>query len=122
MKWRKAPEALVQTFKDAVPEAPRVERRTMFGYPCAFIAGNMFGGIYQDTVVVRLSEARRTAAIQRDGARPFEPMPGRPMREYVVVPSAAAEDTATLRRWLAEALDYAATLPPKAKGKPRKAG
>jgi TfoX/Sxy family transcriptional regulator of competence genes len=116
---RKAPEALIKAFGSAVPEVPSVERRTMFGYPCAFVGGNMFCGVYEDRIVVRVSDARREAAM-RAGARPFEPMPGRPMRNYLEVPPAVVSELSALREWLSDALAYTATLPrkqkPKAKG------
>jgi hypothetical protein len=44
MSWRKSPDALVEKFSQIVPPDPRVERRKMFGYPAAFVGGNMFIG------------------------------------------------------------------------------
>ena len=84
----------------------------MFGYPVAFTKTQMFASLFQDKMIVRLSDADREA-LGRDGARPFEPMPGRPMREYVVVPEAVRESPSTLRSWLAKAQAYAGSLPPK---------
>ncbi len=40
-------------------------------------------------------------------------MPGRPMREYVVVPPKIVGTKAALGRWLAKASAYAGSLPPK---------
>jgi hypothetical protein len=42
-------------------------------------------------------------------------MPGRVMREYVVVPSRLVAERGALVQWLGEAFRYARTLPPKAK-------
>src|SRR5262249_43711000 len=81
-KWTKAPESLMVTFSNAVERLPTLEARKMFGYPAAFVNGNMFAGLFQSSMIVRLSEDDR----RRSGAPAFEPMPGRPMREYVVVP------------------------------------
>ena len=47
-------------------------------------------------------------------------MPGRPMREYVVVPAADAEDAAKLAPWLDAAFRFTAEKPVK-EPKPRKA-
>jgi hypothetical protein len=33
--WRKSPDALIVLFDAALLDDPRVERRKMFGYPCA---------------------------------------------------------------------------------------
>ena len=115
--FTKPPAALVDVFQRAVAELPNVQSRQMFGYPAAFTKTQMFASLFQDEMIVRLSDADREAA-RRDGARPFEPMPGRPMREYVVVPEAAREPS-TLRAWLAKAHTYAASLPPKKKKSPR---
>ena len=39
MDWPKSPESLIQTFAEALPEAPTVERRKMFGFPAALAVG-----------------------------------------------------------------------------------
>ena len=119
--WRKSPDDLIALFYAALPEDPRVERRKMFGYPCAFVGGNLFAGLHQEDVIVRLAEKDRLAVIDKQGARLFEPMAGRPMREYVVLPQAALADREELAAWLQRGLSYAASLPPKAKKAGRKA-
>jgi hypothetical protein len=91
----------------------------MFGYPAAFVNGNMFAGLHQESVVVRLSEPERAEALSV-GASLFEPMPGRPMREYVVVPPAEVEDGERLSGWLDLAFRFVAAMPVK-EAKPRKA-
>jgi TfoX/Sxy family transcriptional regulator of competence genes len=125
MKWMKSPPELVAAF-DAVLPGPPAERRLMFGYPAAFVNGHMFCSLFQDAMVVRLDEADRARLLQQKGARPFAPMPGRPMKEYVVVPPSLHGDPAALRHWIDLALFYARQLPPKktsrAKSKPKKPG
>jgi TfoX/Sxy family transcriptional regulator of competence genes len=113
-QFTKAPSALVETFQSAIAGFPDVQSRQMFGYPAAFTNTQMFAGLFQDKMILRLSETDREA-IARDGARPFEPMKGRPMREYVVVPNAIRESSAMLRPWIAKAHGYARSLPPKKK-------
>jgi hypothetical protein len=114
MKWTKSPEWLIQAFEHGLPMAPGVERRPMFGYPCAFVHGHMFCGLHQGDLIVRLPEARRDALIA-GGARIFEPTPGRPMNEYVVAPVEIVGDREALRAWLSEALEYATSLGPTEK-------
>lgn len=117
--WRKAPPALIAFFEKALPEDPRVERRQMFGYPCAFVNGQLFTGLHQDAMIVRLGEAERAELLKRQGASIFQPMPGRTMREYVVLPpDMTARDA---KAWLARGFAYAATLPAKKKPAARKA-
>jgi TfoX/Sxy family transcriptional regulator of competence genes len=118
--WRRSPDDLIALFYAALPNDPRVERRKMFGYPCAFVAGNLFAGLHQESVIVRLAENERAAAIAEQGACIFEPMPGRPMREYIALPDAALKGRGKLTAWLQRALDYAASLPTKQR-RPRRA-
>jgi TfoX/Sxy family transcriptional regulator of competence genes len=113
MQWRKSPEALVRRFAEIVPDDPAVQERQMFGYPAAFCRGNLFMSLFQDRVVLRLGDADRAALLALAGAAPFEPMPGRPMREYVLVPPAMVPRTAALSRWVGRSLAYAKSLPPK---------
>ncbi len=113
MQWKKSPPELIASFDRAAPEDPRVTRKPMFGYPAMFVNGNMFAGTFQDKVVVRLAEADRAELLTRRGAQQFEPMAGRPMKEYVVVPPAIVARTAELRAWIERALSHAAALPAK---------
>ena len=83
--WRKAPADLVARFHEAVAGIEGVEVRKMFGYPAAFVGGNLTAGLHQENVMVRLPEAEREERLA-DGWSLFSPMPGRPMREYVAMP------------------------------------
>ena len=112
-KWKKTSPGILAAFEAAGPRDPRIARRPMFGYPSLQLGGNMFASTFEDDVVVRLSEEERRAALAREGAKPFEPMPGRPMKEYVVVPKTAVASRTALARWIARGLDYADTLAPK---------
>lgn len=112
MAWRKSPPALIAAFDAALPKDTHVERRKMFGYPAAFAHGHLFTGLHQESLMVRLGEAQREA-LMKSGGRPFEPMPGRPMREYVVVPKAIVADRRALTTWLKRGLAYVDSLPPK---------
>ena len=92
----------------------------MFGYPCAFENGQMFAGLFGDGLFVRLGEAGRAELLAIEGAAPFSPMEGRPMKEYVVLPPAMLEDEEAVKGWMSRGLAYARTLPgkkPKAKAR-----
>jgi TfoX/Sxy family transcriptional regulator of competence genes len=101
-----------------LPEDAVVERKKMFGYPAAFVNGNMFAGVFQDEIMLRLPEAKR-AEIAQAGATGFAPM-GRTMREYMLAPKSMQTDTAALASWLNEAFRFGLMLPAK-EPKPRKA-
>ena len=117
MEWQKSPEALARTFDAALPDDPRLERRKMFGYPCAFVGGNLFAGLHGPDVIIRLPEDARARLLAQPGARTFEPMAGRPMREYVVPPAALVADPPALRALIEESFAFAVELPPKEKAK-----
>jgi hypothetical protein len=118
MEWRKSPPELVALFETVLP-GPPAEKRLMFGYPAGFVGGNMFCGLHQENMVLRLGDDDRARFLTLAGAATFEPMPGKPMREYVIVPPALLHDAASLRPWIARALSHGSSLPPKAK-KPMK--
>src|SRR5690348_3631491 len=100
MDWSKSPPELVALFDEVAPTGPAVQRRQMFGYPAAFVNGNMFAGLHTSNMVVRLPEAPLREFLALDGAKPFEPMPGRPMKGYAVVPPALLADKPALSAWL----------------------
>jgi TfoX/Sxy family transcriptional regulator of competence genes len=110
--WRKAPPELIAAFDRALPQGPGIEKRKMFGYPAVFSGGKLASGLWQEFVVAKLGEADRENAMARHGAAPFEPMPGRRMREYVVLPERIVADPAALRDWIAKAVVYAASSAP----------
>jgi TfoX/Sxy family transcriptional regulator of competence genes len=118
MTWRKAPEDLVERFGAAAAGIEGLETRKMFGYPAGFIGGNMVTGLHQESWIVRLPEDERQNRLEA-GWSIFEPMAGRPMREYLALPPAIAEDPDAAREWVERAAAYVRTLPPKAP-KPRK--
>lgn len=111
-----------ELFNSVLPQDPRVLVRPMFGNVSGFVNGTMFTGLFGNDVFVRLPEDERAELLQKQGAHPFEPMPGRPMKEYVVLPTAWRAEPDRIRQWMQHALAWSATLPAKAEkgAKPRK--
>lgn len=117
-KFTKSSAEMVARFDELAELAPQATRRQMFGYPSLVLNGNMFMSLFGDSLVLRLDEAGRQDLVESHDGEPFEPMPGRPMREYVV----ASPDLATgagIKAWVERSLAYAEQLPPK-QPKPRK--
>lgn len=112
-----SPEA-VDRFKQAVPPEAAVTLRPMFGNLAAFANGYLFAGLFGDDVFVRADDDGQ-ARIMRDGGTVFAPMPGRPMRAYVVLPTAWRAETPRLAGEFRVALAHTMTLPPK-EPKPKK--
>lgn len=96
-----------------VPERKGVQLRPMFGNLAAFVHGNLFMGAYGDDLFVRLPEADRTELLKSEGASLFEPVPGRQMKDYVVVPRSWKGDKARIGRWSSKALRWASEMPEK---------
>lgn len=112
MDFSPSPAELVALFDRVAPTGPDITRRKMFGWPAAFVNGNMCCSLHRDRVVLRLGDADRTQ-LQALGAMPFEPMPGRPMKGFVTAPPALLADEDSLRAWLGRTAAFARTLPPK---------
>ena len=88
--------ALLQAFAQTMATLPMAQTKTVFGSPAAFANGHMFAGIQNESFFLRLPDAERESFMQTVSADQWEPMPGRPMREYVVVPAPLIEATASL--------------------------
>ena len=101
-------------FTDLLPEDDAVVTRPMFGNLSAFVNGNMFCGLFGEDLFVRVSDEDQ-AKIRKQGGRPFEPMPGRAMTGYVVLPGGWQKKTDTTRDWIVVALRWSKKLPPKVK-------
>jgi TfoX/Sxy family transcriptional regulator of competence genes len=107
----KSDDAAKAAFRALVPDDERVTVRPMFGSVAAFASGQMFMGLFGDELFVRLAEAEREQ-VSATGGGQLEPMPGRPMREYVTLPDWRSQPD-TVREWATKSLDYALRLPPK---------
>ena len=96
------------------PGSPAVARQ-MFGYPAGFVNGNMFMGLHQDRMVLRLPPEPRQELLAMEGAATFEPMPGRRMSGWVAVSGNLLADESLLRRWATRAFRHVSAMPPKAR-------
>ena len=116
MAWEKSPQWLLDLFAASLPDDPRIERRKMFGMPVGFVNGNLFAGVFQDQIFVRLAPEARAALEAEHG-----PLPGRSSRTYMRIPEDMLEDEAEIGQMLARAFRYTAALPEKAKNTRKKA-
>ena len=111
-----SPPELVERFTQVTDRlmagAQDVSRRKMFGYPACFAGGHLFTSLHQDRWIVRLDDAG-IAELEALGGTSFEPMPGRPMTGFLVLPLALRDDDARLEAWIGRALAHARSRPPK---------
>ncbi len=112
MPWKKASPEVISLMDAATASLP-CRRKLMFGGVAYFANDNMFAGVHQDSPFLRLSEPDRGEVLSTwDEASLFEPMEGRPMREYVILPEGLYEDALALREWVGRGFAYAVSLPP----------
>ena len=76
---------------DLLHRHAHVATRKMFGMDCFTANGKAAGGLAGDDMVFKLTDQEtRERALAIEGAHLFEPMAGRAMKEWVVVPKAQA--------------------------------
>lgn len=111
MAFPKPSDADKTWFEALLPEAPGVAMRPMFGNYAGFVDGNMFLCLFGDQVAVRLDEAERAELLSVTGSEPFEPVSGRPMKEYIVLPEHWRDSPELAEEWVDRSLEYAAAMP-----------
>jgi hypothetical protein len=70
-------------------------RSSMFGMPVLKAGDKVFAGTFGDAMTFKLGAKDLAKALKTTGIDPFEPMKGRAMKEWVIVP------LANRRRWKA---------------------
>ncbi len=111
--FAKSPPELVERFATLLGRRPDVERRQMFGYPAAFVGGNLVTSLHNASWVVRLGPDATAELLAIDGAGRFEPMPGRPMNGFSTLPPSIVADDQALDDWVDRAIAFGRTMPPK---------
>ena len=118
----RASEASKEFFRGLFSDDADILVRPMFGNEAAFVNGNMFASVFGDDVWVRLPKAERTELLAVEGTSVPEPMPGRPMKEYVVLPAAWRDEPQRIHEWVERSREWAAGLPAKERGGRKRAG
>ncbi len=95
----------VELFQSLVPKDDRVTVRPMFGNISAFVSGNMFFGVFGNDLFVRLSREDLLELLKNKGSSMLEPMKGKPMKDYVVLPNTWRARPETLRSWISKSLE-----------------
>lgn len=113
LKIPRPDEGSKEFFRSLLPDDPRVKIRPMFGNVSAFVNGNMFMGVFGNDLFLRLPEEDREELLNEKGGSLFEPMKGRPMKEYILIPRSWKSQPATARTWVSRSLAWASELPQK---------
>ena len=107
--------AVVTAYETALPDDPRVQRKRMFGTPCAFVNRQMFFGTFEDTLVARIGPERVSALAGESGFQVFTLSEDKVWDDYLQMDPTT--DPQKLAELAAEALEWAANLPRKVKWK-----
>jgi hypothetical protein len=76
----------------------------------------MFAGLFATQMVVRLPADERLSMMADQDAKPLEPMPGRPMKDLIIVPTALMIRETAFKALVVLAMTFGASLPPKKTG------
>ena len=112
----KATPELVARFEELLPVVADADRKLVFGSPTCLVGGNMFFGVHSTGLFVKLPPSAAEELLASGGV-PFEPMPGRAMGGFYVLP----ESISGQEQWVRRSYDYARTLPAKAAKKAKQA-
>ncbi len=88
--------------------------KKMFGYPAFFVNGNLFVGVHSDKLFLRLPDDDGASIKNRfKDVTNFEPLPGRAMKGYVILPKSLYSNDSVFKEWLDKSIKYASALPTK---------
>jgi len=110
---------VIAAYETALPDDIRVERKKMFGSPCAFVNRQMFFGIFEESIVARVGPERVQALSEQAGMQVFTLSPGKQWKDYVQMDLTV--DPTIFAELASEALSWAAALPKKGKRPKKKA-
>jgi TfoX/Sxy family transcriptional regulator of competence genes len=105
-------ERLAERVSAVLLEVPDVREQKMFGGIAFMVGGHMACGVVGDELMVRLGEEGADAALDEPHVRPMD-FTGRPMNTMVFVEPGGIDTDTALAGWVARALSYVGTLPPK---------
>jgi TfoX/Sxy family transcriptional regulator of competence genes len=112
--WPKPSVEMIKLLAEHVTRFDSQERK-MFGCPCFFVNGNMFAGVFSDSIFARFSSQDRDLLDSEGMGAFFEPRKGRRMTEYRTLTDKVLQTPGGLDDWLARSHAYVTSLEPKKK-------
>jgi TfoX/Sxy family transcriptional regulator of competence genes len=113
-EFPKTDQGLVERIDGLMASRP-VRKKKMFGTASWFLESNdqMFAGVWGDGIMVRIGESEVGRIVKAGEASLFDPMGGRPMKEYVLLEAEAIVEDDGLLSWLERGAKFTTTLAPK---------
>jgi hypothetical protein len=105
-------EKLAERIRKQLGKRTGVMEKKMFGGIAFLLRGNMCCGVHGADLIVRLDPAATDSALSAPHTRPFD-LTGRPMKGWILVRPRGLATDAALGTWIATAVKYAESLPPR---------
>lgn len=105
-------EGAAQRVREALADRDDVVEKKMFGGLAFMVSGNMCIGVLGPDLMLRVGKERYEELLARPHARRMD-FTGKPMAGYLYLEPAGYESDEDLEDWIALALDFVLTLPPK---------
>ena len=97
-----------------------IDEKAMFGGLAFMLGGHMCCGLVQSKLMVRVDPDAYDRLLQEPHAKPMD-FTGRPMRGFLYVDPAGLASLPALEGWIARAVRYAESKPPKSRASVRAA-
>ena len=105
-------DTLAQRIRDALARKKNIEEKKMFGGIGFLLNGNMLVGVWQDSLIARLSPGEGEDVLLEPHVKAFD-ITGRPMKGWVLVESGGVVGDDQLRDWIQRAMKFVGKLPGK---------
>lgn len=98
--------------RSVMADRPGYSERKMFGGVCFMIHGHMCCGVVGSDLMLRLGNEMSAEALEENHTRPMD-FTGKTMSSMIYVEPEGFTTESELRRWIARAVGFVETLPPK---------
>jgi TfoX/Sxy family transcriptional regulator of competence genes len=105
-------EALAGRIRQRLARRKGVQEKKMFGGLGFLLGGNLFAGVWKDSLIVRLGPAAGEEALLEPHVRAFD-ITGKALKGWVMVAPQGVADDDRLRAWVQRAVTFVGTLPAK---------
>ena len=118
-EYRDSLQAVLAPTIAALPAGVTVEIRHFFSGAAAYANDRICISLTGVGLAMKLPEDGR-ARLLAEGAQPLRYFPKAPIKkQYVILPDGVADDSEQGRFWARQSIDYALTLPPPKRKKPK---
>ena len=112
-------EGLASRIRQVFTGRSDIEEKAMFGGLAFMARGHMCCGLVQSRLMIRVDPDSYDHLLREPDVQPMD-FTGRPMRGFLYVNAPGISTASALKKWLARALDFAESQPPKSRRGDRK--